>query len=1477
MSPTSATSSDSIQIPTLTYGTYSRWVGPISGKLQRAMVWRFCSGEMSVYPKPSDPRPLPNDASAVDRAAVRRDHREDMRSYEESITRNDKAIGIIKEHLAPEQLILIEKLTSAKDVWTKLKEAHAGTTAGLEAFYIKRGMMDKRYEHGDNMQDHINFYSLENKKLSDTDAFGDQFLAELMLASLPRTVDDSPNTWETFTIVTLAAITETNKLTSSFVTSRLIAEYRRLTSGDDSSEAANAAAVRGKSKPKKKPKKGPLCSYCHKGPHLVEDCNHKKRDEEASRRTASAPRSSGRSSRKPTAAAAQHSDSDSSSDEEVSAKVASTYSEFPSVRHSSSDSVHVFISTDVATFLAKTSNDESYIDSGCSRHLSPRRDWFEDSSYTKLDKPVPIHLGDASTIYAVGKGTLQYLMDTPDGVITGFLPNTLHVPDLAATLISVSQLTDKCKHTILFDGEECFVKARSSGRCVASGRKTKGGLYLLHARPLKSQEYANLATTSRYININHAHRCLGHLGQDNIKRLIAKGMVTGIDEVGGRIEFCESCTAGKQHVFPFPSSNKRARRKLDLVHSDVCGPLPNSINGGYRYFITFIDDNTHHCWVYFLHHKSEAYRCFREWKAMVELETGLKLKVFRTDNGGEYTSDQFEDYLRNLGIIHETTVPHTPQQNGVAERFNRTIVERARCMMHDAKFTAGFWVFAVIIAVYLINRSPTSRLPNSTPHEAWSGVKPSLKELKPFGCPAYAHIPKLKRKKLDFKTRKCIFIGYKEHTKGYLLWDPKKRKTFVSRDVIFDERPHPPGPPLPIPDLSQILYNGEVPGDGLPGFSRVGDAWEDISPPVTPAVPHPPAPSSEVDSEDNVGNSRPYSPDLPPPNDPPPAPPARRRRTELELLGPVPEVDGPRARRLPARFREEPDIPPDPPQPPEAAPGDRPDVAEGVAMAFVATVHAQGASEPRTLQEALRGPDSASWLKAVDKELKSLIDMGTFEFIDNLPKGRRAISSKLVFKIKRLPDGTIERYKARLVARGFSQMPGLDFDEVFSPVVKLTSIRVLCALAVRLGLHFHHLDVDTAFLNGELEEELYMRLPNGISEHSGKIVRLRRSIYGLKQASRVWNKLLDAELEKLGFRRIHADYCIYVLQRGKSICFIAVYVDDIGILCDDLKFMQEIKHRIGQRFKIKDLGVISQLLGIAIDYDQEKRVLRLSQTRYIEESLKRFHCDDGITRRTPLSSGVKLSKADSPSTDAEKEAMADRLTLYQALIGTLMYAMLASRPDIAFAVGILSRYCSNPGEIHLNEALHCLRYLGGTKDWVIEYDGTIIDELISLILGYSDSDWAGDVDTRRSTSGYVFLMCGAAISWSSKLQTSPALSSTEAEYMALTRTAQEAIWLRQLLEQLGFQQTKPTRLLGDNMSSIALSKNPADHPRTKHIQLCHHFIRFAISDGQIDLEYVPTAQQAADGLTKGLSGEKHMAFVRMLGMKPRPSGSVKSR
>ena len=448
----------------------------------------------------------------------------------------------------------------------------------------------------------------------------------------------------------------------------------------------------------------------------------------------------------------------------------------------------------------------------------------------------------------------------------------------------------------------------------------------------------------------------------------------------------------------------------------------------------------------------------------------------------------------------------------------------------DSNLPVGFWAEAAATATYLINRSPSSRLlkSNMTPHEAWTGAKPSVTGLRPFGCPAYAHIPKEKRKKLEFRAKKCILLGYAPGAKAYRLWDPKAHSVIISRDVIFDERPTAIDPSKRV-DLSEIIWSGVEIDD--PQITRVGDAWEKDS--DMEKLPKTLKESSQSPLQLGSEDETPLESQIPLEHvqsqmpvegahvpqqgiSTEPNPSRRHRRTQLELLGTPPDTGGTRLRQLPHRHEQVPN--PVPPPNPEVI--QNPEVEdvdgalENVAFAFAASTGSP--DDPVTWAEAMRRPDASEWETALEKELDSLDKTGTFEPVDSLPPGRKAIDSKLVFKIKRHANGTIECYKVRLVAKGFRQIPGLDFDETFAPVVKLTSIRILCALAVRLRLHFHHLDVETAFLNGKLDNELYLKLPHDCGKFSGQLKRLHKSMYGLKQASRVWNILLDEEVSKIG-------------------------------------------------------------------------------------------------------------------------------------------------------------------------------------------------------------------------------------------------------------------------------------------------------------------------------------------------------------------------
>ena len=400
------------------------------------------------------------------------------------------------------------------------------------------------------------------------------------------------------------------------------------------------------------------------------------------------------------------------------------------------------------------------------------------------------------------------------------------------------------------------------------------------------------------------------------------------------------------------------------------------------------------------------------------------------------------------------------------------------------------------------------------------------------------------------------------------------------------------------------------------------------------------------------------------------------------------------------------------------------------------------------------------------------------------------MGSKWVFKVKTNADDSMESYKAHVVAQGYSQKEGFDYDETFSPVVRSESIRSVVALASKNGLKLHQMDITTAFLNGDLEE---VKQPKGFlvdgPEHL--VCRLKRSIYGLKQAPRCWNQALDAQLKSMGFKQSTNDPCIYT-STTDGLFILAVYVNDILLAGKSQQMIAQVKAELGKRFQLKDMGELHYFLGVSVKQNSETGEIWIGQPAYTQAVIKKFGLEHCKPVTTPVTPGMKLLK------NTEQSEMVDA-TLYQSAVGSLLYLSGWTRPDIAFSVSNVARFCSSPTKEHWTAVKRIFRYLKGTHNYGLLYsrnDGTII--------GYSDADWAGDMNDRKSTSGYLFMMSGAAVSWKSRKQTCVALSTTEAEYIALASTTQEATWMRQLLEDLHNRQIEPTVIHEDNQSAICI-------------------------------------------------------------------------
>jgi hypothetical protein len=464
--------------------------------------------------------------------------------------------------------------------------------------------------------------------------------------------------------------------------------------------------------------------------------------------------------------------------------------------------------------------------------------------------------------------------------------------------------------------------------------------------------------------------------------------------------------------------------------------------------------------------------------------------------------------------------------------------------------------------------------------------------------------------------------------------------------------------------------------------------------------------------------------------------------------------------------------------------------------------------DPKTLSQARSRPDWPQWQQAMDREINTLEEAGTWITVSR-PRGKNIVSCKWVFRIKRKADGAIEKYKACLVVCGFTQKFGVNYFNTFSPVARLASFRVILAYAAHNDWDIDTFDFNGAYLNGELSEDkdIYMQSPPGYDTEGESVKHLKKSLYGLKQAGHKWYNTLCRALTDLGFRVNNADPGVFSARNDKHTTILAVHVDDCLITSSSTPIISDYKRKLNSHYSLTDLGPIHWLLSIKIICNRDTRTISLSQTSYIGVILSKFALSDTKPATTPIVPGASYNKTDAPS-DATAAAHMNK-TPYREAVGSLMYTAVATRPDITFAISTLSQFLDNPGEVHWEAVKHVFHYLSGTKHHSLTYGNERHD-----LIGYTDADGASQ-EHCHAISGLTFLIDGAAVSWMSHKQEIITLSTAEAEYVA----AKECIWLRCLIGPLFGAATTPTTLFCDNQAALRLATDDNYHARTKHINI----------------------------------------------------------
>jgi hypothetical protein len=491
--------------------------------------------------------------------------------------------------------------------------------------------------------------------------------------------------------------------------------------------------------------------------------------------------------------------------------------------------------------------------------------------------------------------------------------------------------------------------------------------------------------------------------------------------------------------------------------------------------------------------------------------------------------------------------------------------------------------------------------------------------------------------------------------------------------------------------------------------------------------------------------------------------------------------------------------------------------------------------------------DQEEWRRACLEEIDALRKRDVFELVE-LPKGRKAIRGRWVFDVK--SDG---RKRARYVAKGFSQIEGIDYEALFSPVVRYESVRFVFALAAIFGWYMTAVDVKTAFLYGEIKEEIYMEQPEGFKRGT-KVYRLRKAIYGLKQAARAWWSQLEKSVKTMGFNRLMADTGIFVYRSRKGLVIMIAYVDDI-IFFGDKAIADEKKREFMKKWECRDLGMPTEFLSMRIKTKDGR--IYLDQVEYLDKVLARFGMTNAKPARTPMVEGYY-------PLPNEGEVDPELHQLFQSVIGSLMYLMLGTRPDIAYAVTKMAKHAANPSKEHLDKALYIMKYLAGTRDYSLIYDGA--GGVGAGLVAYTDSDYAQDPTHRLSQTGNLVLLASGPVSWKSFAQKSVATSSTEAEYMAMCDCAKQVVWFKIMLDELGFPMRCPAPVYADNQGSIFNASNPTQERRTKHMAVRYHKIREFVEEERIAIFYVPGTENPADIFTKPLGRVKFEEFRKSLGL-----------
>ncbi|KAE9076984.1 hypothetical protein PF010_g23681 [Phytophthora fragariae] len=945
---------------------------------------------------------------------------------------------------------------------------------------------------------------------------------------------------------------------------------------------------------------------------------------------------------------------------------------------------------------------------------------------------------------------------------TRLLENVRYSPGTKINLISQTYMQFKCGYKLIVSDDQLvtwLVKPTMKLKFVM-----RDGLYRMRVERRNKLVLSAQKPSADSNVMELLHNRLNHVAMDTIKEMVASKVDMGVKVNTRDLSFyeCVPCIESKIKRMTYSRNPRRATRPLEKLSADICTINEVSADKS-TMFLLVMDEFSRYKWAYLLKSKADASDHLKHLILKLEKKfKPLSVMLFHADGGGEFISNAFTVFCANQGVELNYTHADSPEENGIVKRNNGIIVSRVRSMLDATRLPNSLWGEALLHAVDTLNVCPTGALQGRSSHEVLYGNLPSLRSLRTWGCMTHVHSndsSRERKEKLATRVRTCILLGYTSTKKGYKFLDVVSGAVVTARgeNVRFHE-----AFTIESNYVGQLVLNTffhvdfqlsrDIPVVRIKSSmdtyikddraSQIEIVEETTATATGNAPPAEPASSSPASTDMRVGTKR------------------KRSDEQAELLrAACVDEDWVPTRSATAECE---------PRPPLPKRQRKPSVRLRDYVVNSVHVHEE-VVVPTTYKQARASRQWKKWREAMLEELASLKVHGTWRLVRRREmRGRKAITCRWVYAVKRDERGQIKRYKARLVIHGFKQLAGLEYTETYAPVIRFDTIRAAIYFALQRGWAILQYDVKTAFLYGHLDEVIFMEQPPGFqSEPDAYVCHLQRSLYGLRQTPNVWNRTLHKALERLGFSRLDSDYGLYAQKMGESgeiSMLLTVYVDDI-LLLGPTDLCRSVAQQLAEEFELTALGPVKYLLGVENLIDPLRKEVVYCQRQHVKDILKRFNMESCNGCATPEG-----------TTPQQLRAPMDKSYLpYRELVGSLQYLVSASRPDIAHGVRNLGKYLSNYTYEHYFMAKRVLRYLASTVDYGLV--NTIGTGSRVTVTCFMDVDYANDVDDRKSISGYVTMLDGNVVSYASRKQEINAQSTTEAEYVAMNEGTKDLLWM----------------------------------------------------------------------------------------------------